>query len=111
VESTSPWASPIVLVRKKNGKIRPCVDYRKLNEVTQKDAYPIPRMQECLDCLAGAVTFSTLDMTSGYNQVPVARGDRAKTAFVTKHGFFEYKTMPFGLTNAPATFQRVMELA
>lgn len=110
-ESSSPWASPIVLVRKKNGKIRPCVDYRRLNSVTIKDAYPIPTTQECLDAMAGSVYFSTLDMTSGYNQIPVKESDIPKTAFVTKHGLFEYKAMSFGLTNAPATFQRVMELA
>jgi transposase InsO family protein len=109
--SSSPWASPIVLVKKKNGKIRPCVDYRKLNDLTKKDAYPLPRTQECLDAMSGSVIFSTLDMTSGYYQVPVKEQDRAKTAFVTKHGLFEFKTMPFGLTNAPATFQRIMELA
>ena len=110
-ESTSPWASPIVLVRKKNGKIRTCIDYRKLNDVTVKDAYPIPSTQECLDALSGAEFFSTLDMTSGYNQIPVRKEDVPKTAFATRHGLFEFKAMPFGLTNAPATFQRVMEIA
>jgi len=110
-ESSSPWASPIVLVRKKNGKIRACIDYRKLNAVTVKDAYPIPSTQECLDALSGAVYFSTLDMTSGYNQIPVREQDIPKTALVTRQGLFEFKTMPFGLTNAPATFQRVMEIA
>ena len=111
VESSSPWASPIVLVKKKNGKIRPCVDYRRLNNVTQKDAYPLPRIQDCLDSFAGATSFSTLDLTSGYHQIPMCKDDAAKTAFVTKYGLFEFKTMPFGLCSAPATFQRVMELA
>ncbi len=110
-ESTSPWASPIVLVKKKNGKLRLCVDYRKVNAVTTKDAYPLPRTQDCLDAMSNATIFSTLDMTSGYNQIPVREGDIQKTAFITKHGLFQYKTMPFGLCNAPATFQRVMELA
>ena len=110
-ESNSPWASPIVLVRKKTGKIRLCVDYRKLNQQTRKDAYPLPRTQDCLDAMAGSTIFSTLDMTAGYNQVPVKPEDIPKTAFVTKHGLYEFRTMPFGLTNEPATFQRVMELA
>ena len=109
--STSPWASPIVLVRKKNGKVRPCVDYRKLNAVTKKDAFPLPRIQDCLDSVSGARFFSTLDITSAYNQVPVQDSDIPKTAFVTKYGLFEYTKMPFGLCNAPATFQRVIELA
>jgi hypothetical protein len=110
-ESSSPWAAPIVLVRKKSGNIRLCVDYRKLNQQTKKDAYPLPRTQDCLDAMTGAIIFSTLDMTAGYNQVPIKNDDIPKTAFVTKHGLYEFRTMPFGLTNAPATFQRVMELA
>ena len=110
-ESNSPWASAIVLVKKKNGQVRPCVDYRILNKATLKDAYPLPRTQDCLDALSGAAYFTTLDMTSGYHQVPIRKEDIHKTAFVTRHGFYEFKTMPFGLTNAPATFQRLMELA
>ena len=110
-ESTSPWASPLVFVRKKNGQVRPCVDYRRLNAVTRKDAFPLPRTQDCLDCVAGAKLFSSMDITSGYNQIPVREEDIPKTAFVSKYGLFEYLTMPFGLCNAPATFQRVMELA
>jgi len=110
-KSTSPWASPIVLVRKKNGSYRVCIDYRKVNEVTRKDSHPIPRIADCLDAVAGAKYFSTLDLTSGYNQIPVAPEDIPKTAFATKHGLFEATKLPFGLTNAPATFQRVMELA
>ena len=109
--SSSPWASPIVLVRKKDGSIRPCVDYRRLNLVTKPDAFPLPRTEDCLDAMAGSVLFSTLDITSAYNQIPVRKEDIPKTAFITKYGFFEYTTMPFGLCNAPATFQRVMELA
>ncbi len=110
-ESCSPWASPVVLVRKKNGKTRACIDYRRLNTVTIKDAYPIPTTQECLDAMAGSLYFTTLDMTSGYHQIPVREKDIPKTAFVTKQGLYEFKAMSFGLTNAPATFQRVMELA
>lgn len=109
--STSPWASPIVLVRKKDGSMRHCVDYRHLNSVTQKDAFPLPRTEDCLDAVAGAKLFSTLDITAAYNQIPVREKDIPKTAFVTKHGLWEYTTMPFGLCNAPATFQRVMEVA
>ena len=110
-ESSSPWASPIILVRKKNGKIRPCVDYRRVNFFTRKDAYPIPRTQGCLDAMAGSVIFSTLDMSSGYHQIPIKEEDISKTAFVTKQGLYEFTTMQFGLTNAPATFQWVMEIA
>ena len=83
-ESMSPWASPIVLVRKKSGQIRLCVDYRKVNEITTKDAYPLPRTRDCLDAMAGATIFTTLDMTSGYNQIPIKTEDIPKTAFVTK---------------------------
>lgn len=109
--SSSPWASPMVFVRKKDGSTRCCIDFRKVNECTKKDAYPLPRTQDCLDSLAGAVWFSTMDITSAYNQIKVKEEDIPKTAFVSKYGLFEYTTMPFGLCTAPATFQRVMELA
>ncbi|XP_077947560.1 uncharacterized protein LOC144388873 isoform X1 [Gasterosteus aculeatus] len=108
-ESCSPYASPIVLVKKKDGSLRMCVDYRQLNSKTRRDAFPLPRIEESLDALAGARWFSTMDLASGYNQVPVAKKDRAKTAFCTPFGLFEFNRMPFGLCNAPGTFQRLME--
>ena len=110
-ESQSPWSSPIVLVRKKNGKVRPCIDFRRVNEVTKKDAFPLPRIQDCLDAVSGAKLFSTFDLTSGYFQIPVKSEDIPKTAFVTKYGLYEFTSMPFGLCNSAATFQRVMEIA
>nr|XP_046271732.1 uncharacterized protein LOC124073503 [Scatophagus argus] len=108
-ESSSPYASPIVLVRKKDGGLRMCVDYRPLNSKTRKDAFPLPRIEESLDALSGARWFSTIDLASGYNQVPVSEKDRPKTAFCTPFGLFEFNRMPFGLCNAPSTFQRLMQ--
>ena len=108
--SASPWASPVVLVRKSNGSLRFCIDYRQLNLRTVKDSYALPRIDELIDNLAGNTYFSSLDMRSGYYQVEVEDNDQAKTAFTTgPMGFWEFKRMPFGLTNAPATFQRLME--
>ena len=107
--STGPWAFPIVLVRKKDGGVRFCIDFRKLNQNTQKDAQPLPRIDETLDALDGACYFSTLDLASGYWQVELHPKDKEKTAFVTPFGFYQFRVMPFGLCNAPATFQRLVE--
>ena len=107
--SCSPWASNIVLVKKKDGTTRFCIDYCKLNNVTIHDAYPLPRIDDSLDQLRGAKWFSTLDLCSGYWQVAVDPNDRQKTAFTTRRGLFEFSVMPFGLCNAPATFERLME--
>ena len=109
-KSNSPWASPVVLIRKKNGSLRYCVDYRKLNAVTRKDAYPLPRIDDTLDTLGNAKWFSTLDLISGYWQVELSKEAQEKTAFSTPEGLFEFKVLPFGLSNAPATFQRLMDL-
>jgi len=109
-EASGPWSSPIVLVRKKDGTPRFCVDYRRVNDVTQKDAHPLPRIDDTLDTLSGAKWFSTIDLASGYWQVEVEPSDRPKTAFATPFGLHQFRVMPFGLCNAPSTFQRLMEL-
>lgn len=107
---TSPWASPVVLIKKKDGSWRFCVDYRKLNSITIKDVYPLPRIEDALSRLEGSFLFSIMDMQSGYWQVEMNPKDREKTAFITADGLFQFRVMPFGLSNAPSTFQRMMDV-
>lgn len=108
-ESESSYSSPIVVVRKRNGDIRLCVDYRRLNLQTVKDAYPLPNLEESFTALTGSKWFTVLDLKSGYYQIEMAEEDKPKTAFVTPLGFWEWNRMPQGVTNAPSTFQRLME--
>ncbi len=107
--SNSPWSSAIVMVEKKSPGWRFCMDFRLLNNVTRKDCYPIPRIDETLDLVAGSSWFSSLDLRSGYWQVPLSPESRPKTAFSTSRGHWQYKVLPFGLCNAPGTFERLMD--
>ncbi|MCP4195076.1 MAG: hypothetical protein GY768_31130, partial [Planctomycetaceae bacterium] len=106
--SYSPYASGIVMVGKKDGDLRMCVDYRKLNDVTIKDRYPLPHIKDTLDSIGNARYFSTFDMGRAFHQIPIRECDRPKTAFVVPGGLFQWKYMPFGLCNAPSSFQRLM---
>ncbi|CAF5227309.1 unnamed protein product, partial [Rotaria magnacalcarata] len=103
--STSPWSSPVVLVEKKDGTTRFCVDYRRLNEITTKDAFPLPRIDDIYGQLTTATYFTKFDFKPGYFQVPLDKADRPKTAFSTRDGHFQFKVLPQGLTNGPPTFQ------
>ncbi|MGH0125953.1 UNVERIFIED_CONTAM: hypothetical protein FKN15_025173 [Acipenser sinensis] len=108
-ESTSEWSSPIVMVPKPDGKWRFCNDFRKVNDVSKFDAYPMPRIDELLESIGKARYISTLDLAKGYWQIPLSPGSKEKTAFSTPDGLYQYTVMPFGLHGAPATFQRLMD--
>lgn len=108
-ECESSWAAPVVLVPKKEGSMRLCVDYRRLNEVTVGDSYPMPRIDELLHATKRTKFMSTIDLRSGYHQINVREEDRDITTFTTPFGTFRYRRMPFGLKNAPATFQRMID--
>ncbi|CAC5407736.1 unnamed protein product [Mytilus coruscus] len=113
-KSTSPWGSPLCLVLKKSTgntiKVRPTIDFRSVNKLCQDDAFPLPRIQYCLNTIAGSTLFTCVDLLSGYHQVPVKESDIPKTAFVTKYGLYEFTRMPMGLKSSAQTFQRLMEL-
>jgi hypothetical protein len=108
--SSSCYASPVVLVRKKTGDLRICIDYRRLNAQTEKDTYPLQLINDLIHTrMEDAFEFSSFDLAEGYHQIPIAEQDKYKTAFITERGLFEFNVMPFGLSNAPATFQRFMD--
>ena len=107
----SEWASPVVLVPKPDGTLRFCVDYRRLNAITVRDTYPLPRRDKCIDSLGESNIFTTLDCNAGYWQIPMAAKDQDNTTFTCHEGTYRYKRMPFGFTNARETFQRILDIA
>ncbi len=107
-QSTSPFGAPIMFVKKKDGGLRLCVDYRSLNQITKREPYPLPQISAILRSLSQARKYTKIDLRGAYNLVRVKEGDEWKTAFNCKYGHFEYRVMPFGLMNAPGTFQRMM---
>ncbi len=104
----SPWAAPIAIVKKKSGETRLCVDYRKLNAITKKYSFPLPRIDDVLDLLVGQKFFSTLDMASGYWQIEIDEQSKEKTAFIVENNVYEWNRLAFVLTNSPGSFQRTM---